>query len=405
MMNNLSAQLKALAITPRPEWKSEARFALLEKARKDVLLRQRDSEQLTLLKSFRLANLAWKPALAYALGALVFLGASGLTVVTANHSVPGDNLFVVKRALEKSKDFVTTGGVRKTELASAFLGNRVNDLEKSVLKRSVLVSAGQASTGNLILALREVQKQVSDVEFKFDEMRADNAKNGKKVALAALKLNDEMRDYRHNLKSVKDQLDDQEVSGEFEKVLDNVTEIDSNVLALIVDKHQSGEIDIASADLASRLGSHIKDIADKVAAVSAKESESSANILQQVSQVRETLARANTALSNSEYSLVLTLAKDTNQMLTLMYGEISKVEKGSSGDGASTGATDQSVAGETASSTDKLLLNNNPRPAAASSTAGDLESHAKLGDEYLLVPEVDRAAAGKKAEEFKVGID
>lgn len=124
---NLLAQIK-----PREEWKSSFRDILLSeiKAEKGLLIRSRlgVADYLSIF-SQSLKFKIFQPAVAILVVLSVFLGSS-LLVNAAFYSLPGDNLYGLKIALEKTQIALILDSEKKTELRMEFANNRVEEFER-----------------------------------------------------------------------------------------------------------------------------------------------------------------------------------------------------------------------------------------------------------------------------------
>src|SRR3989338_3851022 len=261
--------------------------------------------------SFKAAKLAWQPVGAFALAVVLFLGGSGLLVMAAQNSAAGDKLFVVKRAIERSRSIVTADSAYKVELASAFLDNRVNEFQKVLVEETQLVAAGeQKNSKKVSLAVDEVKKQLEEVNEKLSELKSADAKYSQKTAVTALVLNEKINTYKQELKQAKTKVVDLEVSNKLDEALATAEEINTDVLTVIVEKHQQGEIELAQGELSGKLEEHLAEIEEKVA---------------KAEEAIEKIVLAKKAIEENEFSLVLTLSKDSNDILKMLYGEIDKV--------------------------------------------------------------------------------
>ncbi|NMC51433.1 hypothetical protein GYA54_01745 [Candidatus Kuenenbacteria bacterium] len=328
-MNNLLEQLKKINVEPSLEWKEQTRsFLLAEVGRHRVAQRQTGFSA----GHFRMMTFAWRPVAALSLVALFFLGSTSFVALAARKAVPGDNLFVVKRAWEKINEYMAVDAARKTELASAVLETRVDDLQKILEQETVLVSAGEKNNESIFVAVDEVKKQIEDVNDKFVAMQEKDKESGKRIVEAALALNERIRGYKQEITLVKEKVENTEANKELDLVLNKVEDINSDVLALLVDKHSSGEVKLEESDLAMRVGDHVKQVEDKLVEVSeavGSAAEQDSTIKQKVDEVKVAIKKANEALNNNEYRLALTFSKDSNAILELIYGSIYEVKNDS----------------------------------------------------------------------------
>ena len=280
--------------------------------------------------SFRAVKLAWQPVGVFALAVVLFLGGSGMLVMAAQNSAAGDKLFVVKRAIERSRSIVTADSAYKIELASAFLDNRVNEFQKVLVEETQLVSAGeQKNSKKVSMAVDEVKKQLNEVNEKLAELKSADAKYSKKTAVTALVLNERINTYKQELKQAKAKVADVEVNNKLDEALAAAEEINTDVLTVIVEKHQQGEIELAQGELSGKLEEHLAAIEEKMAqaeeTMAANHSDNDQELKAKADAAKEKIVLAKKAIADNEFSLVLTLSKDSNDILKMLYGEIDKV--------------------------------------------------------------------------------
>ncbi|HRY63188.1 MAG TPA: hypothetical protein P5267_01095 [Patescibacteria group bacterium] len=335
-MTSLREQLKNLNIEPGAEWKKETRNFLMSEVKKQrtVTGNQESGWLENFVNFFKISRLAWRPVGVVALMAVFVLGGSGFVAVASRNAVPGDKLFAVKRAMEKVNYFMVTDTAHKTELASAVLGTRVNDLQKVLDQETKLIAADsqeQTNEESIMVAVKEVSKQIDEVNEKFTAMQSEDKESGQKVAATALDLNEKIRSYKEELKTVKEKVSDSEANKELDKVLDRVEDINSEVLAVLVDKHSKGEAPIEATDLAMRVGEHVRQVETKIETVTdtvkTQETEvKNSELVAKMSEATETIKKANEALDKNEYLLALTLAKDSDKILEMIFGSIYEVK-------------------------------------------------------------------------------
>jgi hypothetical protein len=247
-------------------------------------------------------------------------------VAVAQNSTPGDKMFAIKRIIEKSQGLIMTDSSQRVELASVLLGNRVDELQKIVVEESQLkaVSNRQEHINKVALAVGEIKRQLNDVNNKLEELKTNNSK--KKTAVAALVLNKKIKNYRNELKQIKAM--DNSVDGKLEETLDQVGEINANVLTVIVDKQQKGELQIDKTEIKNKLADHISDIEEKVVEVEKILVDNSKvetpDFTERTNVAKKKIEDAKKAIINNEFGLVLTLAKDSNDILKILYGDIYK---------------------------------------------------------------------------------
>ncbi len=122
LLHTVVATKKALAIQPRPEFKSEARYQFR------LALQKVEPKR-------RLPFLGWQPRWAIAMVAvLVLLLAGGGTVAAAGNSMPDSLLYPVKLATEQVRLKLTPSDIGKAELHAKLADTRVAEIVYMVNK-------------------------------------------------------------------------------------------------------------------------------------------------------------------------------------------------------------------------------------------------------------------------------
>lgn len=326
MNQNLIKQLKSIEVEVNAEWKKTTRDFLLSQIKAEGISEVK-FERVPLIDRLKFIKFAWRPVGAFALSGLLFIGMFGLTTVAAQRAMPGDKMFVVKKMIEKTQDIFTADNARKVELASVFLGNRVNELQKAMMEETQLVSADRQA-GKIILAVTEVNKQLDEVNSKIEKLKEDDQDNS---AVVALMLNEKIQNYKQELKEVKKKVENQEVDNKIDQALTQVGEINNDILEVIVDKQQAGKLEIKQEELQNRLSQHIQDIENKVVevekALANNDSGQVDTLKKKAKEAKHKIEDAKKAIAKNEFKLVLTLAKDSNSILKMLYGDVYQIVK------------------------------------------------------------------------------
>lgn len=193
----LIRKIKALRnIKPRSEWVTLNR---------DFLRRQIKAEQtIEPLKigwfEFNqvvfgtIAQRVFQPAVAMLLLLSVSFGSS-LVANAAFYSLPGDSLYRVKIALEKTQLAVTPNEDRKAELKMAFAHNRVKEFNKIIAQTDVNPTVKKE---RINLVVKEFQKNVTSVQAHINKIAQDSDKlddaNKEKTLRIALSLSSETQE-------------------------------------------------------------------------------------------------------------------------------------------------------------------------------------------------------------------
>ena len=163
MENKVINEIKKLKteISPRPEWVALSR---------DVLLQQINSNHQYQKTSVGIAGFwsvfnqsfrqrMFEPAVMMLLILGSFVGGS-LTINAAFYSLPGDGLYRVKLALEKTHVALVTDEKKKMELKMEFASNRVAEFDKIVAQSDV---SAEAKKKKIETVVKEFKINVTDV--------------------------------------------------------------------------------------------------------------------------------------------------------------------------------------------------------------------------------------------------
>ena len=328
-MTNLQSQLKSIGKVVDTQIKDRIGENLMYQIRNYERSRQVESSGPSFLMPLKAMRLAWKPVGVFTFVGLFFLTIAGLTVVAAQNTMPGDTLFAVKKVIEQSQGLMAADSARRVELAGEFFGNRVNELQQVLVQESQLESDGPSGGSDKVsLAVTEVKKQLDDINVKFERLIAEDD-NGGKSGAAVLVLNEKIINYKQELEEVKNKVADVKVSNELDEALDQVEKINEEVLEVIVDKHEKGELALATEELENKLSEHVAEIEEKVEEVAKviadKIEVNGVEIKTKANQAKEKIVQAREAIEKGEYAFVLTLSKDSNKILEMLYGEINQV--------------------------------------------------------------------------------
>ncbi len=327
MSQQLIKQLKNIKVEVDAEWKQATRDFLLSEIKAEKPAQRVVFEQPVLWERLKLVKFAWRPVGVFALAGIFFVSLFGLTTSAAQQAMPGDKMFAVKKMIEKTQDIFTADNARKVELASVFLDNRVNELQKAIMEETQLVSADKKST-KVSLAVAEVNKQLNEVNNKIEKLKEDNKGNS---GVVALMLNEKIQNYKQELKEVKSKVKDDKVDSQIDQALAQVGEVDNHILEVIVDKQKAGQLEIKQEELQDKLNQHVQEIESKVAEVEqvlANNSDEKADILRQkAEEAKHKIEDAKKAIATNEFKLVLTLAKDSNSILKMLYGDVYEIVK------------------------------------------------------------------------------
>ncbi len=417
MKDNLIQQLKNIRVEADAEWKQTTRNFLLAEIRAEELNKPEAAniKGISWAERIKFVSFAWRPVGALALVGLLFLSVIGATTAAAQKAMPGDRLFAVKKVMERMQDVFTADSARKVELASTFLGYRVDELQKMIMQETQLVSANgvqhNQNQTRLILAVKEVNKQLEEVDNKIEKLKNDSHDSS---AVAALILNEKIQNYQQELSEAKKRVKNKEVGTKIDEALSQAGEVNNHILEVIVDKQETGKLDIDRQELTKKIKQHIKNIEDKVSEVEqvlASKDESDVELKKKAEEAKEKIESAKKAIAKNEYKLVLALTKDSNSILKTLYGDVYQIitvkqdESKSGVDGQVKGAVDNKK-DETASQ-QQVKEGENGSTAAEQSKQDETDKTTKTKQQTKIKNRVEEPQAkdSSSAKEAEVGID
>jgi len=398
MTDNLVGKLKEIDIQASEEWKTTARSFLLSQIKNETKIQENFIDRI--YQGWRnfaiLDRFAWKPVSIFVLIALVVLGGSSLAVAVAQKSNPGDSMFLVKRGIEEIRLAVERDNSRKVALAGSILASRMSELNLAV--ETELIAEDSFKKDTISLAVSEVKKQVQVVNSNFNILKNNNQENNQEMAVAAMGLNKKMIGYKQELKDVKEKVNE-EVEIEINKVLNEVDDVNADVLSVIVAQRAIGDTTIADNEIADSLEEHIYGIqnkAEEVLAVLSQEDDQS-DLVKKVVKVKEEIAQAGEALREGQYSLVLTLANNSNKILKILYGQVDEIIQ----------SPDELNTAQLGEETDEE--NTNPTSTVESVSDGDIEIlESEESDGYRQDEPIEKIDAEVEVnvseDEFEIGI-
>ncbi|RJR30877.1 hypothetical protein C4569_03775 [Candidatus Parcubacteria bacterium] len=173
-------------ITPRKEWKDSFRALLISEIKKDACRKEKISLiQYTgiFIESFRLK--LFQPAVSILLVMVLFLSSSFI-VNAAFYSMPGDNLYDLKIALEKAQITITFDEGKKAELRMDFASNRIKEFEKIADLSTPLEQ--QQAVAVVTKKFKEDVRSINEHIFDLDQKKMPVFSLAKKVDAKAAEM-------------------------------------------------------------------------------------------------------------------------------------------------------------------------------------------------------------------------
>ncbi len=228
-------------ISPRSKWVTLNRDFLLQEIKADAQLEPvgiswRDYNQVFI---HFFGQRVFQPAVIMLLMLGVFLGSS-LVINAAFYSLPGDPLYRVKIALEKTQLAVTPGEEKKVELKIEFTKNRVKEFDKIVQQADV---NPEVKKEKLNAVARELKSNIIAVKQHVESKQQLSEADKEKTLRIAVTVSSETNDLAQELDRKVNNLSAIEKSEVGEILTEAVAEMEeTNVSAqVLIDQSQKIE--------------------------------------------------------------------------------------------------------------------------------------------------------------------
>jgi len=202
--------------------------------------------------------------------ALVFVVATGgwITTVSASlNSLPGDALYSVKIATEKTQLALTgmTGGAAaETALRVSFVARRVDEVSRIVETATVSGKNKQEKQVQVTNTARRIKEDLKQVNASLEEMKKSDPT---KVMEVAKMVDRKTSEFHTAIKKSDGQMDSQ-IQSDLTQIKDAVTDSGVNAVQTIVEKHLEGDKSLTQNEVKDKVDDKIKmlaaDVADSV---------------------------------------------------------------------------------------------------------------------------------------------
>lgn len=269
MYHNVVQQLKALkhqGVNPRPEWVAKNRAQLLAQIKNTVAVGEPTRSSLETvwagLSAFLPRNLVYnfiRPMAVLLIVAMVGASSYIATVDAAYEAYPGDFIYPVSRAMQKTQVAVAGffGGKSGETKARVQIAKQLASKTQKMAK-----SADPQKTEHLAVAVADLKSELSAVNTKLDEIKTNSNNNFVATDIKDVKQNTEeiknvLQDVKNNLlvsSSTQDKLLSQEISD-----TKNIAK-DASVKAVdaMVAKHLEGDNSVSKDDLIQSISSTLQ---------------------------------------------------------------------------------------------------------------------------------------------------
>jgi len=217
-------------ISPRSEWQSLNRDFLLQKITADqpVLKVQWFNYLQFSIKIF--GQKLFEPAVAMLLMLGIFSGSS-LIVNAAFYSMPGDNLYRLKIALENTHVAITSSEEKKVELKMEFAKNRLEELDKIVKQPDVNSDVKKEMINMVVKEFKNNVVSVKDHIEKINTSQPQSVENREKTLRMALTVSSQTNELAQSLDKKSEGLTDEEKINMGDVMADAVASAQETVLS------------------------------------------------------------------------------------------------------------------------------------------------------------------------------
>ena len=182
------------------------------------------------------------------------LSSGGYLVAAADHSLPGDQLYNIKIAVEDARLAMARSPKEKVKLQVAFADRRLEEL--NLLSRTV--GADQRMAG----LVTRFESSVTSASWTVSELSAHSSNDGLEVAKI---VDDKIAEYQHSLQQTGASVSSQDVSRRVDKALVTVNKAGTQALKVIVDENSSPKDEVAR-----KLDDKIQNVEDTLKIADAK---------------------------------------------------------------------------------------------------------------------------------------
>lgn len=331
MSKNFLQQLHKIEIEVDKTWQENAKSELMAKIAyaKNIQSENADVKE-SGFKLWRKASFAWQPIGILSVVIVFALSSVGAVVVRADNAMPGDRLFAVKRIVERTQGLTKLNASSQVAFAGIVLDKRVTELAELYEDNYQLVSADQEPVGSLALAVREVRMQMDEVDERFEKIKNQVSENNEEIVKVASGVSARLASYSEKLNNVRGNIKDEVVGGEIDDIIDRAIVVQDEALAVMVgEKNLINDSDKQAVELSletkvNRIKKQAEDFENEIK-VADKGVE---GYTSETEKIKSNIDKAEKALREGEYELVLTLSNDSNNMLEVLYGKIMESKEG-----------------------------------------------------------------------------
>lgn len=266
MSDQIYNQLKDLKnIKPNKTWRNNQRDILISQ----ISQQSKEKENSLLQNSWFLCKSMLPSSMlrfvARPVGVLTlivfFAFSSGVFGISASKtSIPGDILYPVKLTGEKIKVGLTVSSEKKAELHVQFAEERMNEIE-TVLVQETEPAKKQAKVK---IAVDEMKKDIQKATETIDKVK-EIPKKSQSVAETVKEIDKKSEGITEKIEQKKKELkEDKELSKTLTEAEEATEEISVVAVAVLVEKHEKGEIELSETELVEVVGEKIQKAKENI---------------------------------------------------------------------------------------------------------------------------------------------
>ncbi|MFA6428744.1 MAG: DUF5667 domain-containing protein [Candidatus Buchananbacteria bacterium] len=291
------------------------------------------------ITQFIFSRQVFQPAIGVLSILLAVFGVSALTKVSAD-SLPGDWLFPLKMTNEKVQLAFTSDQEKKVQMQLQFISNRAQEL--------TFVSQQTASdqkSGNIQTAAQNLVNEMQNIGGSLDKV--SKTSTSANTVILAKAVDSQTSDVSKTITAAGAQLSPelkQQVEASLKQALSATDNTNVRALTVIVEKHQAGQSEISSDEVAQLVNDKIKSTQEKlqvmqqqvnslattsipvIMPITASSTQATTTELTNFPKAaQKTLDAAGQAVSQQNFSEALSKLGETNDLLTTVETKVQAV--------------------------------------------------------------------------------
>jgi len=305
-LNNLGSSFREQAVLKKEQSKGLENLIISE-----IENRTPDSQQgvpvwLKLADMVVPESLVLKPVASFSLAMGLFLILSFATINASADALPGNPLYNIKIGAEKARYVMAFSDEQRAKMSMEIAKMRAKEF-RTLINR---IDSDQTNSNQLTAQQVSVQikSELVNIKDKLVKIK-DNQEDAKKTVAFAKEVDQTLNDIEQEIEQGESTL---ELENNVKDVLAEADDISWVVLALLVEKHESGEVDLSADDLDLKLEQEIDKVSTGAEEMALENKEIDE---QELLQVKETVAEAEELLEQEILSEAVAKVKEAKDFL------------------------------------------------------------------------------------------